>query len=395
MDQVSRILGTIVLAIASLPIFAASALSQNARPGAVSDLVGTSWQLVKFQGGDDTTLTPDDKSKYTVAFASDGEVSVRIDCNRGRSTWKSEGPSQLQMSPLALTRAMCPPALLNERIPKDWQYVRSYILKEGHLLLSLMADGGIYEFEPIAQKQGAAAKLPAISGLPATFAGTLPCADCPGILYQVNLFPDHTFVSRMTYQERATRSEDKGRWDLASDGKTLALHGQRGAPEKFVLLDIDTLRKLDANGHEIQSRLNLNYDLKRAPLFEPIESNGKETSATSLENTYWKLIELGDVAVEVANQQQEPHFVLNSETHRVSGTGGCNRLMGSYTLNGENLVFSQVAGTMMACVKGMETESAFLQIFSQVNSWKMRGQRLELYDAAGKRVARFEARNMK
>ncbi len=27
--------------------------------------------------------------------------------------------------------------------------VRSYVLKDGHLFLSLMADGGIYEYEPM------------------------------------------------------------------------------------------------------------------------------------------------------------------------------------------------------------------------------------------------------
>jgi para-nitrobenzyl esterase len=27
-------------------------------------------------------------------------------------------------------------------------YVRSYVIRNGHLFLSLMADGGIYEFEP-------------------------------------------------------------------------------------------------------------------------------------------------------------------------------------------------------------------------------------------------------
>jgi hypothetical protein len=29
-----------------------------------------------------------------------------------------------------------------------WPYIRSYVMKDGHLFLSLMADGGIYEFEP-------------------------------------------------------------------------------------------------------------------------------------------------------------------------------------------------------------------------------------------------------
>jgi para-nitrobenzyl esterase len=105
---------------------------------------------VKFQGSDDTTLMPDDKTKYTIAFANDGGLSVRIDCNRGRGTWKSSGPNQLQFGLLALTRAMCPPGSLHDQIVKHWNFVRSYILKDSHLFLSLMADGGIYEFEPIA-----------------------------------------------------------------------------------------------------------------------------------------------------------------------------------------------------------------------------------------------------
>jgi para-nitrobenzyl esterase len=116
---------------------------------ATGDLGGTTWQLVKFQGGDDTTLTPDDRSKYTIAFETDGNVSTRIDCNRGRGTWKSSGLTQLEFGPLALTRAMCLPGSLHDRIVKDWGFVRSYIIKDGHLFLSLMADGGIYEFEPI------------------------------------------------------------------------------------------------------------------------------------------------------------------------------------------------------------------------------------------------------
>jgi hypothetical protein len=38
--------------------------------GSPDALGGTSWQLVRFQGGDGTMLTPDEKTKYTVAFAS-------------------------------------------------------------------------------------------------------------------------------------------------------------------------------------------------------------------------------------------------------------------------------------------------------------------------------------
>lgn len=112
-------------------------------------LAGTAWQLVKFQSGDGTTLTPDDKARYTVAFGEDGRVAVRIDCNRGAGSWKSTAPNALQFGPLALTRAFCPRPSLGDRVSRDWPAIRSYTLKDGHLFLSLMADGGIYEFEPL------------------------------------------------------------------------------------------------------------------------------------------------------------------------------------------------------------------------------------------------------
>jgi heat shock protein HslJ len=119
-------------------------------PSGAATLQGTRWQLVKFQGGDDRTLTPDDPAKYTIEFAAGGRLTARIDCNRGRGTWKATGSSQLEFDPLALTRATCPEGSLHDQIARQWTYVRSFVLKDGHLFLSLMADGGIYEFAPLA-----------------------------------------------------------------------------------------------------------------------------------------------------------------------------------------------------------------------------------------------------
>ena len=115
--------------------------------GGASELADTSWQLVRFEGSDDTTLTPDDPTAYTLEFAADGSLTARIDCNRGRGTWESAGHGQLTLGPLALTRAMCPPGSLHDQIVKQLPYIRSYVLKGGRLFLALMADGGIYEFE--------------------------------------------------------------------------------------------------------------------------------------------------------------------------------------------------------------------------------------------------------
>jgi para-nitrobenzyl esterase len=117
---------------------------------ATGDLAGTSWQLVKFSGGDGSTIEPDDRAKYTLAFQPDGSVAARIDCNRGRGTWKSTGAGQLQLGPLATTHMMCPPGSMDSRVVGDWDAVRSYAIKDGHLFLPLQADGGIYEYEPAA-----------------------------------------------------------------------------------------------------------------------------------------------------------------------------------------------------------------------------------------------------
>lgn len=122
--------------------------SQDARVA----LPGTSWQFVRFQGGDGRVQVPDDRAKYTIAFAVDGGVSVRFDCNRGRGSWKSDWPGQILFGPLALTRAMCPAGSLHDQFVKHWFYVRSYVLRDGRLYLALMADGGIYEFEPLVKQ---------------------------------------------------------------------------------------------------------------------------------------------------------------------------------------------------------------------------------------------------
>lgn len=114
------------------------------------NLEGTSWRLVKFVGGDDTVLKPTSDSQYTISFASAGKLSAKMDCNRGVGSWSSDGPNQIRMGNLATTMMMCPNSGDIERIGRDWMNITSYVIKDGHLFLSLMADGGIYEFAPLA-----------------------------------------------------------------------------------------------------------------------------------------------------------------------------------------------------------------------------------------------------
>jgi hypothetical protein len=98
---------------------------------------------------DDTVYIPDDPAKYTLAFGADGAASIQADCNRGKGSWTSESPGQLQFGPVAATRAMCPPQSLSGQYLAQFEWVRSYVLKDGRLFLATMADGSIVEFEPL------------------------------------------------------------------------------------------------------------------------------------------------------------------------------------------------------------------------------------------------------
>ena len=254
---------------------------------------------------------------------------------------------------------------------------------------NLIADGGRHGCLSAAQSEtaGAAPAKSTLQNLPAIFVGNLPCADCPGIRYRLDLRKDHTYSSSMTYEDRNASFADGGRWELTEDGNVLVLHGGRSSTSKLKLVDADTLRQLDGDGHEINSKLN--YDLKREPSSGTKVGRGNNASP---ENTHWSLIGLGDAPVKTDSLQKEAFLMLNSATHRVSGSGGCNNLMGSYEVDGSRLRFGQTGSSMMFCAKGMETERGFLQALARVSTWKIDEGHLELFDSSGKLLAQFKAK---
>ena len=144
-----KVLTNLKILAGLLLLYSGGALAGTPPLYSTADLSGTSWQLVKFQGSDGLTLKPDDGSKYTLAFHDDGSLNARIDCNRGRSTWKSSEPGRIELGLLALTRAMCPPGSLHDRLVGDWARLGSFMIRDGHLFIALKADGGTYEFEPV------------------------------------------------------------------------------------------------------------------------------------------------------------------------------------------------------------------------------------------------------
>src|SRR5262249_39778228 len=66
----------------------------------------------------------------------------------------------------------------------------------------------------------------------------------------------------------------------------------------------------------------------------PHGSCGRPPGNRLLRGTYWKLVRLGESPVEVSAGQSAPHLVFASDALQVSGSGGCNRIAGSFKLKG-------------------------------------------------------------
>ncbi|WP_083941577.1 META domain-containing protein [Salinicola socius] len=114
-------------------------------------------------------------------------------------------------------------------------------------------------------------------------------------------------------------------------------------------------------------------------------------ASEALVGTYWKLMTLDGKPVTVADNMREAHLVLDAQG-RVTGSTGCNRLMGSYTLQDDTLTFSQLASTRMACPGEVAAlEQAWLATLSETAHYSIEGQSLVLEDAGDHALAELKA----
>lgn len=133
---------------------AALALSGCGSAAAPEPLTGTSWQLLSIESmapAEQPSTTIDEPGLYRVTFGDDGRATFQVHCNRGSSTWQAEAAApdsgSLTFGELALTRMFCPQPSADTKVAAALGQVRSYLLSDGQLHMSLEADGGIMHWE--------------------------------------------------------------------------------------------------------------------------------------------------------------------------------------------------------------------------------------------------------
>jgi len=84
---------------------------------------------------------------------------------------------------------------------------------------------------------------------------------------------------------------------------------------------------------------------------------------------------------------EAPAVIVFGADGSLSGTAGCNRMMGHITATEQDLSFGPVAGTRMACPGvRMTQETAVFTAFDQVKTWSLQKGNLLLVDAQGNTV---------
>lgn len=105
----------------------------------------------------------------------------------------------------------------------------------------------------------------------------------------------------------------------------------------------------------------------------------------------WQLSALGDQPLATTDGQRPPHLTFSPDSNLASGYAGCNHFSGTYQYQApDQLRFSNTASTLMAC-PDMETEAAFLRALQHTTTFRLTDSTtLDLIDAEGKPLARFE-----
>ncbi len=248
--------------------------------------------------------------------------------------------------------------------------------------------------EVLAEAVSRNAESTSLPGLPATFIGVLPCADCPGVRHHLNLFADRSFTLREVFLgERERTADDLGVWALGADRRTLTLTSEAGTVRMFRIIDDQTLRLLDAEDRVAPDEAP--HALVRSPRFDALpplpasEAGGPRGATPTITGTAWRLVQLGSVGVDAATRPSAPLLELRSDDETFTGSDGCNRVVGGYRRSGGALRFTVGAVTRTACAGTADLTTPYTDTLRSTRSWRLVGGELELLDGSGQVLARF------
>ena len=94
-------------------------------------------------------------------------------------------------------------------------------------------------------------------------------------------------------------------------------------------------------------------------------------------NQQWVVVEMKKVPVQQSGGRRDAHITFDVNAKRFSGNGGCNQVNGNYSVDKNEIRFTEVVSTKMSC-NDIEFENAFLSTLGGVDHYEVNGSDLLL-----------------
>ena len=121
-----------------------------------------------------------------------------------------------------------------------------------------------------------------------------------------------------------------------------------------------------------------------------IPDQQQQQNIALLQQHNWELRQIGATEIDL-KQKGRPSLVLNATDLSVSGSDGCNRLVGNYQVKDQQIQFQNLVSTRMICTDNMQQVEQFNQALSKVKGYQVYGTTLRLLDRYGNVLLLFHA----
>jgi heat shock protein HslJ len=119
---------------------------------------------------------------------------------------------------------------------------------------------------------------------------------------------------------------------------------------------------------------------------------GSDMASPPLMDTYWQLSELHSKAIKESTTAPTAHVIFDEAEGRITGSTGCNRFFGGFTLGDNNSVsFSEIGATRRACLPGEVEEQDYLNMLGETSAYSIESDKLSFSDTQQETLAVFTA----
>lgn len=205
------------------------------------------------------------------------------------------------------------------------------------------------------------------------YSGMIPCADCEGINYTVNLQPTMNFSSKYIYVgKNVPPLEITGNWSMIGDS-IIFLQSNTDVPSFMRIYFNDSLVMLDESKNRMTGPVSSMFVLRREN-----KNTGDTVTAIniSIPSVNFVLEELNGKKIRNGDFKTTPEILIEANKSTVAGNTGCNSFNGNVKVTKHKIYFTNIAMTRMSCPG--DGEKNFVEALNGTNNFKMENGKLIL-----------------